>query len=116
MSEECVGMRDNRPHRNPIGLIVTVLAMVLVLLAPGHATAAAPFSGKPSVVHSYSTETSVVSSHATHKGNTHDHSHDVLAYAPPPPPSVSPTVEHTCLRLPETPTDVERLPEHKPKA
>ncbi len=109
-------MRDSRPHRNPIGLIVTVLAMVLVLLAPGHATAAVPVRGQAVLSHGHAVETSVVASHATHKGNTHDHSHDVLAYAPPPPPSVSPTVEHTCLRLPETPTDVKRLPEHKPKA
>lgn len=109
-------MRDSRPHRNSIGLIFTVLAMVLVLLAPGHATAAVPVRGQAVLSHGHAVETSVVSSHATHKGNTHDHSHDVLAYAPPPPPSVSPTVEHTCLRLPETPTDVKRLPEHKPKA
>lgn len=59
-------------------LIVVALAMVLLLLAPAHATRAAPVRGSSAITNGHAPVASVVMAHSNHQGGAHDHSHEIV--------------------------------------
>ncbi|MDP2778944.1 hypothetical protein [Devosia sp.] len=77
-------MSEPTKHLNPLTLFIAIMAMVVVLLAPAHATV------NPVVVElplhqrlNASTAISIsVTGHASHHGTVHDHVHDILASRP----------------------------------
>lgn len=80
----CGGMSEPTQHRSPLTLFIAIMAMVLVLLAPAHATVNSLVVEHP--LHqrlNASTATSIsVIGHASHHGAVHDHVHDILASRP----------------------------------
>ncbi|KKB84677.1 hypothetical protein VW29_09795 [Devosia limi DSM 17137] len=77
------GMITPTRIRDPLTLLVAVVAMVLVLLAPGHATGSAPGPVREAMTnHRHTSGIAAIVTHTNHKGSVHDHAHDTCATRP----------------------------------
>lgn len=106
------------PRRDSLTLLISVLAIVLVMLAPSHDLQRSPASGAGTAVeHIHTTNGATGTSHFHRSSSPHDHSHAILdlQVAPSAVTRLSRS-ERSDSESAGVPFDLTRAPDQPPKA